>query len=98
VDKSRGGQSSSGYAHVENQGETVLATGTKTSVEPTRLVNTLSAATQQNFTYLGHSDLVSPIEELVMQVAAHWSVDHTTLQGRQDIALGKGWQGYYNRK
>jgi hypothetical protein len=86
------------YAYVGDKGETVLATGAKISVEPATLVNTLSAAAQQDSTYLERPDLVSPTEELVMEVAAHWSVDPTTLEERRDIAPGKGWQGYYNRK
>jgi hypothetical protein len=86
------------YAHVGDKGETVIATGVKSCVEPATLVNTLSAAAQQDPSYLERPDLTSPTEELVMEVAAHWSVDPTSLEERRDIAPGRGWQGHYNRK
>ncbi len=86
------------YAYVGEQGETVVAKGTFTPAEPSTLVNTLSAAAQQDAAYLERDDLISPTEELVMQVAAQWSIDPTTLGERRDIAPGQGWQGRFTGK
>jgi hypothetical protein len=92
------GQLVRAYAYVGDQGETVVATGASTPAEPATLINTLSAAAQQDSTYLERPDLTSPDEELVMHIAAQWSVDPTALDERRDIAHGMGWQGHYKRK
>jgi hypothetical protein len=83
------------YAYVGDQGETVVATGPLSAVEPPTLVNTRSLAAQRDTAYLERPDLTTPTEELVMQIAAQWSVDPTTLDTRHDIAPGFGWQGHY---
>ena len=86
------------YAYVGERGETVVATGTRTPAEPLTLLNTLSADAQKDTAYFERPDLTSPDEELVMQVAAQWSVDPTTIEERHDIAPGLGWQGRYTKK
>nr|GEZ77608.1 hypothetical protein [Tanacetum cinerariifolium] len=84
------------YAYVGDQGETVVATGPLSAVEPPTLVNTRSLAAQHDTAYLERPDLTTPTEELIMQIAAQWSVDPTTLDTRHDIAPGFGWQGHYD--
>jgi hypothetical protein len=83
------------YAYVGDQGETVVATGPLSAVEPPTLVNTRSLAAQRDTAYLERPDLTTPTEELVMKIAAQWSVDPTTLDTRHDITPGFGWQGRY---
>ncbi|SFQ82270.1 hypothetical protein [Hymenobacter arizonensis] len=92
------GQLVRAYAHVGDQGETVVASGTRTAAEPVTLVNTLSAAAQRDAAYRERPDVTSPDEELVMQVAGRWSVDPTTLEERHDVAPGLGWQGRFTRQ
>jgi len=83
------------YAYIGEKGETVVATGPLSAIEPPTLVNTRSLAAQRDTAYLERPDLTTPTEELVMQIAAQWSVDPTTLDTRHDIAPGFGWQGHY---
>lgn len=92
------GQIVRAYAHVGEQGETVVATGKSSAAEPATLVNTRSLAAQRDTAYLERPELTSPSEELVMQIAAQWSVDPTSLDTRHDIAPELGWQGNYISK
>lgn len=78
------------YAFVGESGENLIVEGlADVDIEPTRLINTLSeeAKTQG---YFERDDIEYPTEDLVMRVAAAWSVDPTTLTQRTDLPEGLG--------
>jgi hypothetical protein len=92
------GQLVRAYVYSGEQGETLVSTGKRSTAEPATLVNTRSIAALRDPNYLEQPQLTTPSEELVMQIAAHWSVDPTALEARPDIPSKGGWQGYYLTK
>jgi hypothetical protein len=88
--KSLSGQTVRIYSYVGEKGENILIEGQPTTVENKyKLVNTFSKEAKDE-KYFDRNDLVVPDEELVMKIAANWSVDPSTLEGRKDIKPGLG--------
>lgn len=88
--KSLNGQTVRVYSYVGEKGENILIEGQPTTVEKKyKLVNTFSKEAK-NEKYFERTDLVTPDEELVMKIAANWSIDPSTLEGRKDIKPGLG--------
>jgi hypothetical protein len=96
--KAQQGQLVRAYVYNGEQGETLVSTGKRSTAEPATLVNTRSTAALRDPNYLDQPQLVTPSEELVMQVAAHWSIDPSELEARYNIPSQGGWRGYYLAK
>lgn len=96
--KAQQGQLVRAYVYSGEQGATVVNTGKRSTAEPATLVDTRSTAALRDPNYLDQLQLITPSEELVMQIAAKWSIDPTELEARYDIPSQGGWQGYYEAK
>ncbi len=81
------------YSYLGESGENIAVEGEPTKFETTlQLINTFSdEAKDEN--YFEREDLVCADEDLVMQVAEHWSIDPSKLDDRQDIEPGLGLLG-----
>ncbi len=91
--KATGGHIDRVYSYLGETGENIAVEGQPTEFEQTlHLANTLSDEAKDEH-YFDREDVVWPDEELVMQVAGHWSVDPSKLDARTDIALGLGLLG-----
>jgi hypothetical protein len=78
------------YAWLGESGENIAIEGEPTEFEKTlNLANTLSEESKTE-DYYDREDITWPYEQLVMQVAAHWSVDPSVLEERKDIPPGLG--------
>lgn len=81
------------YSYLGESGEHIAIEGQPTAFEQTlKLANTLSDEAKEE-AYFEREDIVWPDEELVMQVAKHWSIDPTTFDERADMEAGLGWLG-----
>ena len=88
--KSLNGKTLRIYSYVGEKGENILIEGDPTSIEKQyNLINTFSKEAKDE-KYFDRTDLTTPGEELVMKIAANWSVDPTTLEERKDIKPGLG--------
>lgn len=88
--KSINGQTVRFYSYSGEKGENILIAGQPTAIESNyNLVNTFSKEAKDK-KYFDRPDLITPDEELVMKIAADWSVDPTTLETRKDIKSGLG--------
>lgn len=72
--RSTHGRTTRHYSYVGDKGETLYSEGEPTAAEPAHLVDTRGTE---------RADAVVPTEETVMQIAAAWSIDPTTLEQRQ---------------
>jgi hypothetical protein len=87
------GQVNRVYSYLGESGENIVIEGQPTTFEQTlNLVNTFSDEAK-NENYYEQEDLVWASEELVMEVAKHWSIDPTKLGERKDIASSLGLLG-----
>jgi hypothetical protein len=78
------------YAFLGESGGNVAIEGEPTEFEKTlNLVNTFSDESQ-TADYAVREDITWPYEQLVMEVAANWSVDPSVLEDRKDISPGLG--------
>jgi hypothetical protein len=78
------------YAYLGESGENVAIEGEPTVFEKTlNLPNTFSDEAKAA-DYTEREDITWPYEQLVMEVAANWSVDPSALEDRKDIAPGLG--------
>ncbi len=78
------------YAFLGESGENLAIEGEPTAFEKTlNLANTFSDESKDE-NYFEREDITRPYEQLVMEVAAHWSVDPSALEERKDIAPGLG--------
>lgn len=91
--KATNGQVERVYSYLGESGENIAIEGKPTEFEQTlKLANTfLDEAKEEN--YFEREDLVWADEELLLQVAGHWSIDPTKLDERQDIAPSLGLLG-----
>lgn len=81
------------YSFIGEAGENLVVEGQPTEVEkPIKLINTLSNEAR-NKNYFERKDIVWPDEELVMKVAANWSINPTTLDDRKEISSTLGLLG-----
>lgn len=81
------------YIFLGEIGQNTLVEGNPTAFEQTlNLANTLSDEAK-NAGYFENKDLTWPDEDLVMQIAGHWSIDPTQLEQRHDIKPGLGLLG-----
>lgn len=81
------------YCYVGENAENTMVEGYPTEFEQTlNLVNTLSEEAK-NEEYFENKDITWPDEDIVMQIAGHWSIDPTQLEQRQDIKPGLGLVG-----
>ena len=81
------------YGAVSTEGVNTIVEGEPTEFEKSiRLADTLSDEARDE-AYFRQKDMVWPDEELVMEVAQHWSVDPTALEERDDIGPGLGLLG-----
>lgn len=81
------------YIFLGEIGQNTLVEGNPTAFEQTlKLANTLSDEAK-NAGYFENKDLTWPDEDLVMQIAGHWSIDPTQLEQRHDIKPGLGLLG-----
>lgn len=88
--KATNGQIERVYSFSGESGENLAIEGEPTKFEQTlKLVNTFSDEAK-NEEYFEREDLDWPDEELLMQVAGHWSIDPTKLEERNAIAPGLG--------
>ncbi|WP_276975780.1 hypothetical protein [Flavobacterium filum] len=88
--KATNGQVVRVYSFLGESGENLAIEGKPTKFEQTlKLVNTFSDEAK-NEEYFEGEDLDWPDEELLMQVAGHWSIDPTKIEERNDIAAGLG--------
>jgi len=78
------------YAYLGESGENLAVEGEPTEFEKTlNLVNTFSDEASA-IDYAEREDITWPYEQLVMEVAGHWSLDPSILEDRKDIAPGLG--------
>lgn len=81
------------YSYLGESGENISIEGQPTKFEqPLKLANTFSDEARDE-KYLEREDLVWADEELLMQVAEHWSINPTKLDNRKDIAPSLGLLG-----
>ncbi|SHN36347.1 hypothetical protein [Chitinophaga sp. CF418] len=81
------------YNFLGEAGGNTRVEGKPTEFEQTlKLANTLSDEAKDP-KYFDDKDLIWPDEDLVMQIAGHWSIDPTQLEFRQDIMPGLGLLG-----
>lgn len=91
--KASNGQIERVYSYLGESGENIAIEGHPTKFEQTlKLINTFSAEAKDE-KYFEREDLVWADEELLMQVAGHWSIDPTKLDKRKDIAPSLGLLG-----
>lgn len=91
--KATNGQVERVYSYLGESGENIAIEGQPTEFEKTlKLANTFSnEAKDEN--YFEREDIVWADEELVMQVAGHWSMDPSKLDNRQNITPDLGLLG-----
>jgi hypothetical protein len=78
------------YAYLGESGENIAVEGEPTEFEKTlSLANTFSEETNGD-DYFEREDITWPYEQLVMEVAAHWSIDPSVLEDKKDIPPGLG--------
>jgi hypothetical protein len=81
------------YSYLGESGENILIEGEPTSFESTlKLANTFSEEAKDE-DYSEREDIIWPNEEVIMQVAEHWSINPTRLDERTDIEPGLGLLG-----
>lgn len=81
------------YSYLGESGENIVIEGQPTEFEQIlKLANTFSNEVKDE-KYFERVDIVWEDEELVMQVAEHWSIDPTKFDEREDIAPGLGLLG-----
>lgn len=81
------------YSFLGESGENIAVEGQPTAFEQTlNLANTFSDEAKDE-KYFERDDLVWADEELLMQVAEHWSIDPTKLEEREDIPPSLGLLG-----
>lgn len=81
------------YSFSGESGANLAVEGFPTAFEQTmNLANSLSDEAQ-NEEYLEREDLVWPDEEILMQVAEHWSIDPSKLDKRKDLSPALGLLG-----
>jgi hypothetical protein len=91
--KASNGQVVRVYSYLGESRENVVIEGKPTEFEQTlKLANTFSDETKDE-KYFEREDVVWADEELVMQVAGHWSIDPTKLDERKDIRPNLGLLG-----
>ena len=91
--KATKGQVERVYSYLGESGENILIEGKPTAFEQTiKLANTFSVEAKDD-KYYERKDIVWADEELVMKVAAHWSVDPSQLENRHDLTPGLGLLG-----
>ncbi len=82
------GQVTRVYSYLGESGDNIVIEGQPTEFEQTlHLINTFLPEA------IDESDLIYPDEDLVMQVAGHWSIDPTKLDERKDIVTELGLLG-----
>ncbi|MCV6630103.1 MAG: hypothetical protein OIF50_09605 [Flavobacteriaceae bacterium] len=83
--KAREGAIKRSYAYLGESRETLRFFGEASPAEKgLNLFNSLSQEAEEE-SYFQREDLVYPDEEMLMQIAANWSVNPTTLSTREDI-------------
>jgi hypothetical protein len=88
--KATKGQIERVYSFLGESGENIVIEGQPTKFEQTlKIANTFSDEAKDE-KYFEREDLVWADEELLMQVAGHWSIDPTKLDERKDIIPGLG--------
>ena len=88
--KSINGKTIRYYSYVGEKGENILVEGEPTDVEKQyNFINTFSKEAKDK-NYFARTDLTIPDEDVVMKIAAAWSVDPTKLAGRKDVSPGLG--------
>jgi len=81
------------YSYLGESGENIAIEGQPTKFEQSlKLINTFSKEAKDE-KYFERDDLVWANEELVMQVAGHWSINPTKLEEKKDIPLSLGLLG-----
>jgi hypothetical protein len=91
--KATNGQVERVYSFLGESGENISIEGQPTEFEKTlKLANTFSDEAKDE-KYFEREDLVWADEELLMQVAEHWSIDPSKLDERQDIEPSLGLLG-----
>lgn len=91
--KAINGQVERVYSYLGESGENIAIEGQPTEFEQTlKLANTFSDEAKDE-KYFEREDLVWADEELLMQVAEHWSIDPTKFDERDDIAPSLGLLG-----
>lgn len=91
--KATNGQIQRVYSYLGESGENVVIEGQPTEFERTlKLANTFSDEAKDE-KYFEREDLDWADEELLMQIAGHWSIDPTKLDERTDIPLSLGLLG-----
>ncbi|QES87343.1 hypothetical protein [Rhizosphaericola mali] len=91
--KATNGQIERVYSYLGESGENITIEGQPTEFEKNlKLANTFSDEAKDE-KYFEREDLVWADEELLMQVAEHWSIDPTKLDERQDIPRSLGLLG-----
>jgi hypothetical protein len=91
--KASNGQVDRVYSYLGESGANIVVEGQPTEFEKTlKLANTFSDEAKDE-KYFEREDLVWADEELLMQVAEHWSIDPTKLEERQDIPPSLGLLG-----
>jgi hypothetical protein len=91
--KATNGQVERVYSYLGESGENVAVEGQPTEFERTlKLANTFSDEAKDE-KYFERENLVWADEELLMQVAEHWSIDPTKFDQRKDIAPSLGLLG-----
>ncbi len=95
--KASNGQIDRVYAFSGESGENIAIEGPPTEFEQNlNLANTFSAEAKDE-SYFDREDLIWPDEELLMEVAEHWSINPTTFDDRKDIAPSLGLVGQRQR-
>jgi hypothetical protein len=91
--KATKGQVERVYSYLGESGENIAIEGQPTEFEQTlKLANTFSNEAKDE-KYFEREDVIWADEELLMQVAGHWSIDPTKLDDRKDIAPSLGLLG-----
>lgn len=91
--KAVNGQIERVYSYLGESGENIVIEGQPTEFERNlKLANTFSDEAK-NDKYFERKDIVWADEELLMQVAEHWSIDPTKLDERQDVEPSLGLLG-----
>ncbi len=81
------------YSYSGESGENIAVEGAATSFEQTiNLANTFSSEAKDS-NYHDRQDIIWANEELVMQIAGHWSLNPTRLDERTDISNALGLLG-----
>ena len=88
--KAINGQVTRVYSYLGEAGENIAIEGIPTDFEKKyKLINTFSEEAKGE-KYFEDTNLVLPNEELLMQVAGHWSINPTELENRKDLTPSIG--------